>query len=269
MVKESNFRQMKLTVLSENVAGGRFKAEHGLSYLIEYDGICILFDTGGSDLFRNNAFLLNIDLDSRVDYVVLSHGHWDHGNGLEYIASKRLLTHPKAFMKRFRKLDHTNIGLKLSRDEINTKFDLHESSAPHLISDQIFFLGEIPRTLEFESQTTPFVDEYGVADFVPDDSALAIIKDQSLIVVTGCSHSGVCNIIEYAKKVTGVSKVKAVIGGFHLKFDNQQTQQTIQYLKEEGLEQIYPSHCTELPALAAFYSSFSIKQLKTGAELIF
>ena len=74
---------MKLTILTENVAGGIFSAEHGLSYLIECENNKVLLDTGHSDMFIRNAEKLNINLDD-VETVVLSHGHWDHGNGLKY-----------------------------------------------------------------------------------------------------------------------------------------------------------------------------------------
>jgi 7,8-dihydropterin-6-yl-methyl-4-(beta-D-ribofuranosyl)aminobenzene 5'-phosphate synthase len=260
---------MKLTVLTENVAGGRFLAEHGLSYLIEHDGKTILFDTGHSDVFLQNARQMGIELQDVVDLIVLSHGHWDHGDGLQYIESKTLITHPNAFIKRTRKNGLINIGLSLDKETLEKRFKLITSAKPYKISESIIFLGEIPRSNNFESQSTNFADENGVEDFVPDDSALAIVQDKSLIIVSGCAHSGICNICEYAKKVTGISKISAVIGGFHLKHIDEQTQQTIAYLKNEQIAEVIPSHCTELPALSAFYSEFKIDQLKTGQVLSF
>ena len=97
-----------------------------------------------------------------------------------------------------------------------------------------------------------------------DDTALAIIVNKELVVVSGCSHSGICNIVEYAKKVTGLEKVKAVIGGFHLMSLNSQTRETIKYFKTQHIKHILPSHCTKLPALAAFYTEFEINHVKTG-----
>ncbi|NLT51346.1 MAG: MBL fold metallo-hydrolase [Ignavibacteria bacterium] len=255
---------MKLTVLTENTAGSIFGAEHGLSYFIEYDGMNILFDTGHSDLFLRNAEKLKIDIAEKADLIVLSHGHWDHGDGLRYISNKTLLTHPDAFIKRFRKNGKTNIGLALIKEELESKFNLITYREPHFISDKIVFLGEIPRLNSFESKTTTFKDEKGEEDFVIDDSALAVIKNNQLIIVSGCAHSGICNICEYAKKVTGINKINSVIGGFHLKFNNKQTAETIEYLKNENPSQIIPSHCTELPALSAFFIEFGINHLKTG-----
>jgi len=75
------------------------------------------------------------------------------------------------------------------------------------------------------------------------------------------------NICEYAKEVTG-QELYAVIGGFHLKKSDNQTKKTIEYFKENKIEHIYPSHCTQLPALAEFYNEFKIQQVKTGMTII-
>jgi 7,8-dihydropterin-6-yl-methyl-4-(beta-D-ribofuranosyl)aminobenzene 5'-phosphate synthase len=258
---------MKLTVLTENFAGGQFQAEHGLSYFIEHDGKKTLFDTGHSDVFLKNAQKLGVDIQREVHTIVLSHGHWDHGDGLRYVSDKTLITHPSAFIQRYRKKDYTYIGLELKRQDLEEKFNLVTTQKPYKISKHIIFLGEVPRLNTYEAKTTPFIDENGNPDFVPDDSALAIIHNYKLIIVTGCSHAGICNIIEYAMQVSGINHVEAVIGGFHLKHNNQQTEDTIHYFKNQRIETIYPSHCTELPALAEFYCKFGIQQLKTGMIL--
>lgn len=254
---------MKLTVLTENTAGANFLAEHGLSYFIEYDNKKILFDTGATDVFLKNAKKLKVNIDE-ADLVVLSHGHWDHGNGLKYIKDKQLVCHPNSFIKRFRKGENENIGLDLTYEELKSRFLLRTSKKPFYLTENIIFLGEIPRLNNFESQTTSFVDQNNKDDFVIDDSAIVIIKDTKLIVVSACSHSGICNIVEYAKEITSIKKVKAVIGGFHLKKQDIQTKKTIEYFKNNKVEKLLPSHCTQLPALAMFYDEFKIEQVKTG-----
>jgi 7,8-dihydropterin-6-yl-methyl-4-(beta-D-ribofuranosyl)aminobenzene 5'-phosphate synthase len=255
---------MKLFVLTENMADDKFLAEHGLSYLIEQDGQTILFDTGHSDVFLKNAKILGIDIHSDIDTVVLSHGHWDHGDGLLYLKNKTLITHPASFIRRFRKNDDSNIGLAMNKGEIEKRFKLITSSKPYRISPKIIYLGEIPRENDYEAQTTTFVDENGNDDFIQDDSALVIINNKELIIISGCAHSGICNISEYAKRVTGLEKIKTVIGGFHLKYNDIQTQKTINYFKQQKIKQIYPSHCTDLPALAIFYNEFKTQQVKSG-----
>ena len=254
---------MKLLVLTENAADGRFAAEHGLSYFIEQDETKLLFDTGYSDIFLKNAKILNLDI-SKIKTVVLSHGHWDHGNGLKHLKNKELICHPYAFIKRYRKADNTFVGLDCDFYNLRKKFKIISTKKPYKISENITFLGEIPRINSFESKTTPFVDGHGADDFVRDDSALIVNSENQLVIVSGCAHSGICNIIEYAKKVSGINKIKTVIGGFHLSENNLQTQKTIEYLKSQNITNIFPSHCTKLPVLAAFYYEFNTTQVKSG-----
>ncbi len=253
---------MKLTVLTENVASIGFTAEHGLSYLIE-DDIKILFDFGQSDMFLKNAEKLKISLDD-INTIVLSHGHFDHGNGLKYLKDKKLICHPDVFIKRYRKTDNINIGLSLDEKQISERFHLIKSKTPFMISNNIFFLGEIPRINDFEAKTTSFVKEDNSEDFITDDSAIAIRSPKGLIIITGCGHAGICNTIEYAKKITGLKKINTVMGGFHLKENDLQTQETIKFFKKQNIQNILPSHCTELPALAEFYNAFKIKSVKVG-----
>lgn len=256
--------KLKLTVLTENVAGGKFLAEHGLSYLIEIDGETILFDTGHSDVFLKNANILGIDIQKEVEKVVLSHGHWDHGDGLQFLSNKILITHPGSFAKRYRIAGHSPVGLNLSKEELLGKFKITEAEEPFQITENLYFLGEIPLLNNFEAKSTSFVFENGEEDFINDDSALFAIIRNKLVIITGCSHSGICNICEQAKEVTGISKIEAVIGGFHLKKQNRQTKETINYFKENKIKELFPSHCTDLPALSAFYNEFKTTQVKTG-----
>jgi len=221
---------MKLTVLTENTASGYYTAEHGLSYFIEYENKSILFDTGHTDVFLRNAKKLNIDVNT-AETVVLSHGHWDHGNGLKYLKNKKLICHPNCFIKRYRKNDSFNIGLDLSYAELKKRFVIVTSREPYYLFENIIFLGEIPRINSFEAQTTTFVDENRNDDFIIFTNTLFF---------------------------------KAVIGGFHLMKNNDQTKTTIKYFKEQNILQVFPSHCTKFPALVAFYNEFKIQQVTTG-----
>ncbi len=253
---------MKLTVLTENVAGRNCLAEFGLSYLIDADKK-ILFDTGNSDVFIINAARLKVSLND-ADMVVLSHGHWDHGNGLKYFGNKTLLTHPGSFQKRYNKKENRYIGLDSSFEELKEKYRIITSSVPFQISPEITFLGEIPRENDFEANQTYFTLEDGSDDFVMDDSALMVKTHDGLVVITGCAHAGICNTVDYACKVAGTDKVLAVFGGFHLKSDNEITHRTIEYFKQKGISRVYPSHCTAFPALTAFSREYKIFQVLTG-----
>lgn len=253
---------VKIHILNDNVAGRRCRAEHGLSFLIEADQT-VLFDTGSSDLISYNARIMGIDL-QQIKTIVLSHGHDDHSGGLMLFNECRVICHPDAFLKRFRKSDNTELGIRWEEKEIRQKFDLTTSKEPVKISEQIWFLGEIPRLTDFESKKTAFMKTDATDDFVMDDSGLAVISKNGLIVVSGCAHSGICNMISHARKVTGIDKIHAVIGGFHLLGDDIMTQKTIAWIKENGIEQLIPSHCTTLQAQAAILQHYQFKQVKSG-----
>lgn len=258
---------MKITVLTDNFAGSGFLAEHGLSFLVESEGNRVLFDTGSTDVFIRNANQLGMDLNTMIDVVVLSHGHWDHGNGLRYLKDKSLFLHPGALINRYRKNDRSPVGLGESEEQLSKRFTLRKTKLPVQVSGNLTFLGEIPRITNFESTSTSFVEEKGHADFLPDDSALVCAEKKKLFVISGCAHSGIVNIVLRAMKVTGLQNVEAVIGGFHLKHNNHQTKETVKYLKKLGVKKVYPSHCTQLPAIFAFSQVWEIDQLRTGMVL--
>ncbi len=259
---------MQIFVLAENSAGAQTAAEHGLSYLIECDDKRILFDTGQSDLFMKNAAAMGLTLD-RIDFVVLSHGHYDHGNGLEYLRGGELICHPECFVKRFRKTDNTYIGLKSTQDEMHARFSVTLSNTPVHLSERIVFLGEIPRVTAFETKSTSFLFEDGSPDFVMDDTALAMTLAEGLFVVTGCGHSGIVNTLEHAIKVTGIDKIFGIMGGFHLKENDLQTRETISYLQRKKVKHVLPSHCTSGAALVEFQRLFGTRTIKTGDILEF
>lgn len=241
---------MKITILNDNTPG-KCEGTHGLSLLLEEDGKKILFDVGPTDIFLKNAKKLGISLDD-VDVIVLSHGHWDHGDGLEFLSGQKLICHPGCFIKRYRKKDDSYLGLEMSQEEAGNKFDLELVDKPLKISDSTTFLGEIPRENDFEAKKSDWYKNDQTDDFVDDDSALAITTDQGLVVIASCSHAGICNTIEYAKKITGQNKIYAVIGGFHLKKVNDISRQTIEYFKEVKVATIYPLHCTSPETVAEF-----------------
>lgn len=245
-----------------------FKSEHGLSFLIEVDQKMILFDTGASDVYKINAARMGIDL-GKVDRIVLSHGHWDHGNGLEHMEGLPLICHPGCFVKRYRKSGDGYLGLPFSREEAAERFDLETFRHPIRLLDHLWFLGEIPRKNDFEAQATKYMLEDGSEDFIMDDSGLAVVTPKGLVVISGCAHSGISNMIEHARRVTGVLEVAAVIGGFHLRAANKQTHRTIEYLKTLVDIRVFPSHCTFDPALDLFNKSFGQSEVLAGACLTF
>ncbi|TKG94701.1 MBL fold metallo-hydrolase [Puteibacter caeruleilacunae] len=258
---------MRLVVLADNVAGRRCIAEHGLSFYIEADKK-ILLDTGSSDLFMQNAQRLNIDVEN-VDAVVLSHGHDDHTGGLTYLNGLDVVAHSEVFMKRYRKRNKTPLHLPMSKEECSSRFNLTLSDKPLWLSEEIVFLGEIPRLNDFEAKETAFLDKEGNDDFVIDDSGIAVKTKKGLVVVSGCAHAGICNMTEYAKEVTGMDDVYAVVGGFHLMGNDELTSKTVDYFKQIGVEKVIPGHCTSFIAQQEIYQSFPFQQVKTGNTIVF
>jgi 7,8-dihydropterin-6-yl-methyl-4-(beta-D-ribofuranosyl)aminobenzene 5'-phosphate synthase len=159
--------------------------------------------------------------------------------------------------------------LPFSREEAADRFDLVTFRHPIRLLDHLWFLGEVPRKNDFEALTTKYLLEDGSEDFIMDDSGLAIVTAKGLVVISGCAHSGISNMIEHARRVTGVLKVAAVIGGFHLKAANKQTRKTIEYLEKLEDIRVIPSHCTFDPALELFHNAFGDSEVLAGACLAF
>jgi 7,8-dihydropterin-6-yl-methyl-4-(beta-D-ribofuranosyl)aminobenzene 5'-phosphate synthase len=270
---------IKISILCEDQAKMGFRdkiflAQHGFSVFVEADQR-ILFDTGATNVFIHNAALLGIDVNT-TDWIVLSHGHWDHADGLNELqavseSKMKILVHPGAFVDRRKATGQYN-GMFYNRGEMAQKFDLVLSRDPYQLTDRLYFLGEIPRINDFEAQKTTFFHLQGkdkLPDFIPDDTALAIKTQKGLVIITGCSHAGICNIVEYAKQVTRQSNVFAVMGGFHLLGDRVQLQKTIAYFRKNPVDHLYPMHCTDLPALSEFHQAFGIQKLCTGDTIVF
>lgn len=270
---------VKITILCEDQAkmGNKnevFLAQHGFSALVEA-GKRVLLDAGSTDVYMHNAKLLGIDLAS-TDLIMLSHGHWDHTDGLKVWPEKGfpripLLAHPGVFVDRHKATGEYN-GIYCSREELNEKFELIPSKEPYRITDTMFFLGEIPRANDFEAQKTSFycLDKGEKRqDYVLDDTALAVRTAEGLVIVSGCSHSGVCNIVEYARQVTMEQRVHAVVGGFHLLGDPVQRERTIDFFMRNPVDHLCPMHCTDLSSLSEFYQAFGIEKLCAGDSIVF
>jgi 7,8-dihydropterin-6-yl-methyl-4-(beta-D-ribofuranosyl)aminobenzene 5'-phosphate synthase len=252
---------MKITLLCENEACAmHWLAEWGFSAFIEYEGKSILFDTGFSDVYRHNANLAGIDLE-KTDYLALSHFHRDHTRGLLYHGfknKKKIILHPR-ILQAVLKTDDENIKQDFVKIHVVLANDFEVISSKEALefSPGAFFLGEVPRGNDFE----PGGFE---GDAMEDDTALAFRTDKGAVVVSGCSHAGICNICEYAKEVTG-QPLYAVIGGFHLlSEENPPIAETIDYFKTEKPPILLPMHCVDFPALVAFHNAFGSRKLSAG-----
>lgn len=255
---------MKITLLCENSASDMcWLAEWGFSAYIQHNGVSILFDAGYSDIYKRNAKRAWINLND-ANFIVLSHFHDDHSRGLqfhEFSERKKIILHPRIL-----KVMPEGEALNIIND-----FEVLETDTPFEFSKDVFYLGSIPRVTSFEKgdhEGDARINSFGKGDYesdaMPDDLAIAIKTDNGCVIVTGCSHSGICNICEQAKKVTG-QKIYAVLGGFHL-FDaeNYTFNQTIEYFKKENPQKIFPMHCVSFPALVKFHTTFGCQKYSAG-----
>jgi len=278
---------MKLTVLIDNntLIDRYFQGEPGVSYYIETEGIKVLFDTGYSDTFITNASKLSIDL-LDLDYVVLSHGHLDHTWGLiplirlyteallEDVPVKKptLITHPLTLSpKRVNKLPE--IGSLLQADKLSKYFNLALSREPVYLTEKLVILGEIEKSNGFEAcEPIGKILEDGLEkdDFLLDDSALAYNSPEGLVVITACSHAGICNIVEYARKVCDDDRVVDVIGGFHLLNPSEtQLKNTLNYFKSINPGSLHACHCTDLNTKIALSQVANVNEVGVGLTIVY
>lgn len=265
---------MKLKVLVDNntFIDMYYFGEPGVSYYIEDGNIKILFDTGYSGIFMKNAELMHINLDN-INKIVISHGHDDHTGGLKKFFEKErqieLIAHPNCFEY---KEDNTGlyIGSPLSKDKLSNLCKLNLSKKPVKISEHITYLGEIPSSNNFERRCAigkKMSNDKKVEDLISDDSAIVYQDEKGLFVITGCSHSGICNILEYAKKVCGDNRIYGVIGGFHLFDIDERLEKTINYLLENNIQLLYPCHCISLKAKVEMAKKLDIKEVGVGLNI--
>jgi 7,8-dihydropterin-6-yl-methyl-4-(beta-D-ribofuranosyl)aminobenzene 5'-phosphate synthase len=269
-----------------------------------------LFDTGVSKngiIYNSNIFGINFE---DIETIILSHGHFDHISGLISVLKKinkpiEIITHPDAFLRRWvvfpdgRKarmdtLDEGEIkefgGIIIKNSDINylprlkTKInpkdyiDNNISNNNNNNNNRILITGEIPRITKFEKgfplQFKEGKDENDlIADpFVKDDQALVILlKNKGLVILTGCGHAGIINTLNYATKVTGIKKVYAIIGGFHLTGEGYEESipLTISELLKINPEYIIPCHCTGWKASNEIIKSMPKKYIQTSVGSTF
>ncbi len=260
---------IKVTVLVENTAvKAKQRAEHGLSMLIERDRDVVLFDVGQTDAIVHNAKLMGIDL-TRIEKVILSHGHYDHVGGLKYVldyTKPKVYAHSEIFRKRYSKLsDDGNlryIGIEERGffESKGVRFVLSEE--PVEVIKGVYTTGFENMTTDFEEVDRNFVYEKGVElvkDNVEDDMSVVLDTKDGLFVLFGCAHRGIINIILDVEKKFG-KKVVGFAGGTHLgPASEKQREETIKALKGMNLKMMGPSHCTGIKMTARLYCEFGEK----------
>lgn len=276
---------MKLTVLVDNntLIDRYFLGEPGVSYYIEDQGTKVLFDAGYSDAFIRNAARLGIDL-LDLDFIVLSHSHLDHTWGLvplirlfteartegRHPRKPTLVTHPLTLARRTWG-ELPEIGSLLREDELSAHFSPRFTREPLPLNERLVFLGEIARIHDFEAgEPIGRIVDAGVEepDLLADDSALVYRSAAGLVVITGCSHAGICNIVESARRVCRQERVAGIVGGFHLLNPSaRQLEGTLAYLAALSPARVHACHCTDLASKIALSKCVDLREVGAGLTL--
>jgi len=229
----------------------------------------ILFDTGvGKSALLHNARALKIQLEE-TEAVVFSHGHPDHTAAcLETVSAigrddLPLIMHPNALSRRALvssgggRIDYPFFLDEKELRNLGGKFQLSDRPTS-LANESAYVTGEIPRTTDFEKGMPPnthyrIVGAELIHDpLILDDQGLVVnVRDKGLVVISGCAHAGIVNTVEYAKSLSGVDKIHAILGGFHLtgNFYEPVIEDTVKAISTMHPRFVVPSHCTGLKAL--------------------
>ncbi|MCP1100909.1 7,8-dihydropterin-6-yl-methyl-4-(beta-D-ribofuranosyl)aminobenzene 5'-phosphate synthase [Aequitasia blattaphilus] len=268
---------MKATVIVDNIGNERIFGEWGLCIHIEYKGKNILLDTGASSLFIRNAEQLNISLKD-IDFAVLSHAHYDHGNGM----SDFFEINDKATF-------YLQEGCKencYAKKWVFRKYIGLPQGVLAAYKDRIVYATdnfEICDGVSLIPHRTPHLEEIGKREgmyqksstgWIPDnfchEQSLVLDTAEGLVVFNCCSHGGVINIIREVSEAYPGKTVAALIGGFHLYNKSQkEVRQLAREIQKTGIQYIYTGHCTGKKAFGWLHEELGdmIKQLEIGLEI--
>jgi 7,8-dihydropterin-6-yl-methyl-4-(beta-D-ribofuranosyl)aminobenzene 5'-phosphate synthase len=255
---------LHITMLSTMLAD-RGIGEWGFSALVEADGRKILFDTGNyPETALRNARELGVDLSGVTD-VVLSHHHADHTGGLLTLRRALAAANPAALSR-----IHIAPGIFLSRREegsdreenpmVALRDSLERTGAVFVVHDKpvelapgVWLTGPVPRPNNERnwSPGTRIIAPDGLRpDSIPEDMSLVVATDKGLVILTGCGHAGIVNIVAYSRRLLGGAPAYAVVGGLHLFAASDQTLAwTADQLRSAGLVMLLGGHCTGIEAV--------------------
>lgn len=255
---------IRLTILCENSVARPFGllGEHGFSCYLETPQGNYLFDTGQGQTLIPNARYLKKDL-ATIKALLISHGHYDHTGGLPQLLEEGngldVYGHPDIFTPRYWEIENQRryVGIPFRRDyleALGAHFHLQRQLIE--IGPGVYLTGEIPRRNTFEKgdpqqlAVTP-TGQIQQPDPLTDDLSMVIVSPKGLLLVLGCAHAGLINIIEYVTEKFHGERIHAVVGGTHLGFaGDEQFEETIKILDILQIKKIGVSHCTGLPKAA-------------------
>jgi len=253
----------RITILCENLVGKLIgSGEHGFSAFIETDQGNYLFDTGSGHSVVVNSLTLDKDLRA-VQKIFLSHGHFDHTGGLPEVLKLKgkvdIHAHSHVFLDRIAVLKENEketkrfVGIPYKKrylEYLGANFVFNNNFIE--VEKGLFLTGEIPRKTPFEKPDPRLfaeVDGKTTQDIFLDDQSLILDTGKGLVLILGCAHSGIINIINHVIAKTGKDRFYAILGGSHLDFlTPEQLEETIVALNKLEVEKIGASHCTGMRA---------------------
>jgi 7,8-dihydropterin-6-yl-methyl-4-(beta-D-ribofuranosyl)aminobenzene 5'-phosphate synthase len=276
---------MKVLSLIENISNSEnLYCEHGLSLFVQTDTHKILFDTGASENFIKNAESLGVDL-REVDIAVVSHGHFDHGGGLkaflELNKKASVYISKKAFEKYYAKReDGTMEYIGLDRMLfLNDRFILTQDYLK--IDDGLeLFSGVKGNTLNPTGNKVLFMQTdthlQAELDTFEHEQNLLITQEKKSLLLAGCAHRGIVNIIDHMHRMLGKQDADVVIGGFHLFNLSKKNKEDIDFIRQiadrlkNTKSTFYTCHCTGTQPYEVLKEAMGkqINYLATGDELI-
>lgn len=270
-----------IRILVDNRVDDGLIQEHGFSVWIEASGQRILFDTGQGTALGHNAKQLGCDL-GRTDMLVLSHGHYDHSGAVSHVVrtapSSRMFCHSNAFLPRYSiRPGEAPRLLSMPFSDGKAFLDVSDSritwvTGPLMIGPDLGVSGPIARLHPLEDTGGPFfLDPEGRhPDPIRDDMSLWIAGEHGLIIITGCCHAGLINTVEQIRTTSGIEKVFAIIGGFHLlNASSQRLETTCAAIRSWNPEIVIPCHCTGDKAQASLVESLGSRVIPGYAGLRF
>ena len=271
---------VKIIVLVENTTeSSKLKCKHGLSLYAETEAHKILFDMGPNDLFLKNAEALGVDI-ADIDIVVISHGHVDHCGGLKYFLEKnkkaKIYIRPQAAEKHYVKVLGIPFYAGIDRSLLPQDRFVWTDDTHVIDNELILFSGVTGQFPLPKSDSNLYVKANGkmVADDFFHEQNLMITSGDSRILLCGCAHAGIVNIVRRAEECIGCDPT-AVIGGMHLYEPTKKRYESNKYIDgvADALSEIqssyYTCHCTGEKAYERMKTCLGTRltYLRTGAEL--
>lgn len=261
--------ECRMTVLCENCVASPHGliGEHGWAVHLEAGSHRLLLDTGQGMGLLNNSRVLGIDL-RQLDGIVISHGHYDHTSGLpdalHMSGAVDVFIHPDGFVDRYWLKDDAcrEIGIRYKKaylESLGARFQ--PVTAFTEIFPGIYLTGEVPKVTDFEPPDSTMkirsADGSWEQDALRDDLSLVVATDQGLVVLLGCAHAGLINILTHVTAMLPGQPIHTVIGGTHLGFaDAAQFESTVAALHQFGVQRLGASHCTGLTNAARLQHHF-------------